>query len=90
MHLSPQTDQTRLEAELDFIQGQQQELEQVIEPLEAAAASTTPAQHQGDRQRENMYLLAQVSLFFLETMVEKYSTLITKVMLPLHISSSCL
>ncbi|KAK4311666.1 hypothetical protein Pmani_016863 [Petrolisthes manimaculis] len=53
------TDQTRLQAELDFIQGQQQELEQVIEPLEVTAASTTPAQHQGDRQRENMHLLAQ-------------------------------
>ncbi|KAG0702078.1 Nuclear pore glycoprotein p62 [Chionoecetes opilio] len=53
------TDQSRLQAELDFIQGQQQELEQLIEPLEAAAASTTPAQHQGDRQRENMHLVAQ-------------------------------
>lgn len=61
--LSPQTDQNRLQAELDFIQGQQQELEQLIEPLEAAAASTTPAQHQGDRQRENMHLVAQVSGF---------------------------
>ena len=54
-------DQNRLQAELDFIQGQQQELEQLIEPLETAAASTTPAQHQGDRQRENMHLVAQVS-----------------------------
>lgn len=52
-------DQNRLQAELDFIQGQQQELEQLIEPLETAAASTTPAQHQGDRQRENMHLVAQ-------------------------------
>lgn len=53
------TDQTRLQAELDFIQGQQQELEQLIEPLETAAATTTPAQHQGDRQRENMHHVAQ-------------------------------
>ncbi|XP_042240084.1 nuclear pore glycoprotein p62-like [Homarus americanus] len=53
------TDQTKLQAELDFIQGQQQELEQLIEPLETAAATTTPAQHQGDRQRENMHHIAQ-------------------------------
>ncbi|XP_053650474.1 nuclear pore glycoprotein p62 isoform X2 [Cherax quadricarinatus] len=53
------TDQTRLQAELDFIQGQQQELEQLIEPLEVAAATSTPAQHQGDRQRENMHHVAQ-------------------------------
>lgn len=52
-------DQERLQAELDFIQGQQQELEQLIEPLESAVASTTPAQHQGDRQRDNMHHLAQ-------------------------------
>ncbi|XP_064101010.1 nuclear pore glycoprotein p62-like, partial [Macrobrachium nipponense] len=52
-------DQQSLQAELDFIQGQQQELEQLIEPLEAAVASTTPAQHQGDRQRDNMHHLAQ-------------------------------
>lgn len=50
-----------MQAELDFIQGQQQELEQLIDPLEAAASSTTPAQHQGDRQRENMHLVAQVT-----------------------------
>ncbi|KAK7071925.1 Nuclear pore glycoprotein p62, partial [Halocaridina rubra] len=55
-------DQQRLQAELDFIQGQQQELEQLIEPLESAVASTTPAQHQGDHQRENMHHLAQVSI----------------------------
>lgn len=57
-------DQQRLQAELDFIQGQQQELEQLIEPLESAAATTSPAQHQGDRQRENMYHIAQASIFF--------------------------
>lgn len=56
-------DQQRLQAELDFIQGQQQELEQLIEPLESAASTTSPAQHQGDRQRENMYHIAQVSHF---------------------------
>ncbi|ROT74661.1 putative nuclear pore glycoprotein p62-like [Penaeus vannamei] len=54
-----EVDQQRLQAELDFIQGQQQELEQLIEPLESAASTTSPAQHQGDRQRENMYHIAQ-------------------------------
>jgi len=52
-------DQSRLEAELDFIQGQQTELEQLLEPLEAAVATGTPAQHQGDRQRDNMYHISQ-------------------------------
>lgn len=60
-----QSDQNRLEAELDFIRGQQSELEQLLAPLEAAvneagsSALTGASQHQGDRQRDNMYHLAQ-------------------------------
>ena len=61
-----QSDQNRLEAELDFIKGQQSELEQLLAPLEAAVAEPGSGalsgitQHQGDRQRDNMYHLAQV------------------------------
>ena len=55
-----QSEQSRLEAELDFIRGQQEELEQMLKPLEASVASNTASHHQGDRQRDNMYHLAQV------------------------------
>ncbi|KAA0195017.1 hypothetical protein HAZT_HAZT001746 [Hyalella azteca] len=59
-----QSDQNRLEAELDFIRGQQNELEQLLAPLEEAVGKPEivgmgSGIHQGDRQRENMYHMAQ-------------------------------
>ncbi|KAL7648218.1 UNVERIFIED_CONTAM: hypothetical protein RMT77_000121 [Armadillidium vulgare] len=54
------SDQSRLEAEIDFIRGQQDELERLLEPLESATNANPATQlHQGDRQRDNMYYLAQ-------------------------------
>ena len=53
-----QTDQTRLEAELDFIVGQQKELEALLLPLEEGVGGE--GAQGGDRQRDNMYHLAQV------------------------------
>jgi len=52
-----QTDQTRLEAELDFIVGQQKELEALLLPLEEGVGGE--GAQGGDRQRDNMYHLAQ-------------------------------
>ena len=73
MPFTEQSDQNRLEAELDFIRGQQGELELLLAPLEAAVAEpgglATSTLHQGDRQRDNMYHLAQVR-GTIETVIE--------------------
>lgn len=53
-----QKEQTRLEQELDFIEGQQRELETLLEPLERAANELPPGQLHSDYEREAIFQLA--------------------------------
>merc|ERR1711915_543576 len=52
---SVRLDQQRLEHELDFVAGQQSELEEILKPLEASLTSGGPI----DTEREKIYSLAE-------------------------------
>ncbi|XP_018645678.1 nuclear pore glycoprotein P62, putative [Schistosoma mansoni] len=53
-----QCEQSRLEQELDFIEGQQRELESLLEPLERAVNELPPGQLHSDYEREAIFQLA--------------------------------
>nr|CAX73670.1 Nuclear pore glycoprotein p62 [Schistosoma japonicum]CAX73671.1 Nuclear pore glycoprotein p62 [Schistosoma japonicum] len=53
-----QCEQSRLEQELDFIEGQQRELEGLLEPLERAVNELPPGQLHSDYEREAIFQLA--------------------------------
>ncbi|CAH8858136.1 unnamed protein product [Trichobilharzia szidati] len=53
-----QCEQSRLEQELDFIEGQQRELESLLEPLERAVNELPPGHLHSDYEREAIFQLA--------------------------------
>ncbi|KAK4470224.1 hypothetical protein MN116_005799 [Schistosoma mekongi] len=53
-----QCEQSRLEQELDFIEGQQRELEGLLEPLERSVNELPPGQLHSDYEREAIFQLA--------------------------------
>jgi len=58
-------DQTRLDQELDFILGQQRELEDMLLPVEQSVselAATSTYQQHADIEREHTYVCLSVSL----------------------------